>query len=50
MKKFLLTLMLLLSVTITNAAYMLIPMDEAQLNHLKAYGLIYWTIEQQVEV
>ncbi|NCD42515.1 MAG: asparagine synthetase B [Bacteroidia bacterium] len=25
-------------------------MDEAQLNHLKAYGLIYWTIEQQVEV
>jgi hypothetical protein len=28
------------------AQMMLVPMDEAQENHLRAYGLIYWTIEQ----
>ncbi len=26
------------------AAYLLIPMDEAQKNHLKAYGIAYWSI------
>jgi len=25
---------------------LLVPMDEAQENHLRAYGLAYWTIEQ----
>jgi hypothetical protein len=28
----------------------LIPMDGEQANHLKAYGIAYWTLEQQVEV
>ncbi|MDZ7608545.1 MAG: asparagine synthetase B [Cyclobacteriaceae bacterium] len=27
-----------------------IPMDETQSNHLKAYGIAYWTIEKGVEV
>ena len=27
-----------------------IPMDESQTNHLKAYGIAYWVIEQGVEV
>ena len=27
-----------------------IPMDETQANHLKAYGIAYWAIEQGVEV
>jgi hypothetical protein len=27
------------------AAYLLIPMDEAQKDHLKAYGITYWTIK-----
>jgi hypothetical protein len=29
---------------------LLIPMDESQKNHLKAYGLAYWTLERAVEV
>jgi len=34
-----------------NAAYILIPMDEGtQKNHLKAYGIAYWTLEREVEV
>ena len=32
------------------AAYILIPMDETQDNHLKAYGIAYWTLERDVEV
>ncbi|MBX2929069.1 MAG: asparagine synthetase B [Saprospiraceae bacterium] len=32
------------------AAYLLIPMDEkAQKNHLKAYGITYWVLDQGVE-
>jgi len=26
------------------AQMLLVPMDEAQENHLRAYGLVYWTI------
>ncbi len=29
-----------------SAQSLLVPMDEAQENHLRAYGLAYWTIEQ----
>ncbi len=32
------------------AKKILIPMDESQANHLKAYGLAYWTLERDVEV
>lgn len=32
------------------AAYILLPMDEAQKNHLKAYGIAYWTLKHNVEV
>jgi len=32
------------------AAYILIPMDNTQKNHLKAYGIAYWTLKQDVEV
>jgi hypothetical protein len=33
------------------ASYILIPMDaESQKEHLKAYGLTYWTLEKQVKV
>lgn len=31
------------------AAYILIPMDNTQRNHLKAYGLTYWVLKQDVE-
>lgn len=29
---------------------LLIPMDESQKNHLKAYGIAYWTLERGVDV
>jgi hypothetical protein len=35
---------------ITMANSIFIPMDETQSNHLKAYGIAYWTIEKGVEV
>lgn len=30
--------------------HLLIPMDEQQANHLKAYGIAYWILKKQVEV
>lgn len=35
-----------LAVQPAHAQYLLVPMDETQTNHLKAYGLTYWTLEQ----
>ena len=32
------------------AAYLLIPMDESQKDHLKAYGIAYWILQAEVEV
>lgn len=32
------------------AAYLLIPMDDTQSNHLKAYGIAYWVLKKEVEV
>ena len=50
MKKILLIVLLLFSKN-TFASYILIPMDaESQKNHLKAYGITYWTLEKQQKV
>ncbi|MDB9961573.1 asparagine synthetase B [Oceanihabitans sp.] len=50
MKK-LITLILIMFATQTFASYILIPMDaESQSNHLKAYGITYWTLEKQLKV
>ena len=50
MKGFL-TLLFLMSLYFQSmAAYILIPMDESQKNHLKAYGIAYWCLEREVEV
>ncbi len=32
------------------ATYILIPMDETQTNHLKAYGIAYWILTKEVEI
>src|ERR1035438_463953 len=40
----------LVCVNSVRAAYILIPMDETQKNHLKAYGIAYWTLKHNVEV
>jgi len=37
-------------VTTCNAQSILIPMDLSQADHLKAYGVAYWTLEQGVNV
>lgn len=51
MKKIIaLTVFLFMSVS-AFASYILIPMDaEGQKNHLKAYGITYWTLEKQQKV
>ncbi|MEC8361445.1 MAG: asparagine synthetase B, partial [Bacteroidota bacterium] len=32
------------------AARILVPMDDSQTNHLKAYGVAFWVLENGVEV
>jgi hypothetical protein len=32
------------------AAYILIPMDQSQKNHLKSYGIAYWTLQRNIEI
>ncbi len=49
-KKLLLTIILIISLCNLYAAYILIPMDETQKNHLKAYGIAYWVLQREVEV
>ena len=50
MRSLVLLVCLMLAYLSAYANSILIPMDEAQSNHLKAYGIAYWTLEQQVEV
>ncbi len=50
MKKITLLVIILLFLSNLHAAYLLIPMDETQKNHLKAYGIAYWVLQQEVEV
>ncbi len=50
-KKVLYGLLLLLFFGIpAQGAHILIPMDEAQQNHLKAYGVSYWVLQHEIEV
>lgn len=50
MKRIIFILLLLFSVN-TFASYILIPMDAvSQKNHLKAYGITFWTLEKQQKV
>ncbi|GAA4396640.1 hypothetical protein GCM10023187_04970 [Nibrella viscosa] len=47
MKRLLLPLILFLGLVIpAQASRILIPMDESQKNHLKAYGIAYWVLKQ----
>jgi hypothetical protein len=45
------TVLLAVSLLVVNsyAASLLIPMDDAQTNHLKAYGITYWVLQNGVE-
>ena len=50
MKRLLITFILIFTAFYLHAAYLLIPMDDTQKNHLKAYGIAYWVLERDVEV
>jgi len=50
MKKIIVSILFLLLLQSLQAAYILIPMDDSQKNHLKAYGISYWVLEQENEV
>jgi hypothetical protein len=51
MLRLLLFFLLVLFITPLRASYILIPMDsEGQKEHLKAYGITYWTLERQLKV
>jgi len=48
-KTILLLLFTLLSFKVS-ATYLLIPMDNTQKNHLKAYGVAYWVLQNNIEI
>lgn len=49
-KRLIVPALLLMFAAKVQAAYILLPMDEkSQKNHLKAYGITYWVINQNVE-
>ncbi|MCC6371598.1 MAG: asparagine synthetase B [Bacteroidia bacterium] len=50
MKKKILTLLFLALFARAFASYILIPMDDTQKNHLKAYGLAYWALKGDLEI
>ncbi|MCS6935420.1 MAG: hypothetical protein NZM35_09775 [Chitinophagales bacterium] len=50
MRTFVFILWLFLAIHPVRAAQILIPMDESQSNHLKAYGIAYWVLQQTVVV
>lgn len=49
MQKFLIILMCLCFYSKSYASYILIPMDNSQPNHLKAYGITYWILNQGMQ-
>ncbi|MFI5450773.1 asparagine synthetase B [Pedobacter sp. UC225_61] len=50
LKKYIFLFIILLFSVAAKASSILIYMDENQKNHLKAYGIAYWSIKQQAEV
>jgi hypothetical protein len=51
MKKIVLLLVLSLFIKVGYSSYLLIPMDEGkQTNHLKAYGIAFWVLQNDIEL
>lgn len=48
MRRYILIFLLLFVSVYTHAAYILIPMDEDQQNHLKSYGIAYYVLQNGV--
>jgi len=49
MRALLIAISLLFAAQSMQAAYMLLPMDERQSDHLKAYGVTFWVLDKKVE-
>jgi hypothetical protein len=49
MQRLIIIILILFSFQNSWASYILIPMDENQKNHLKAYGLTYWVLQNGIE-
>ncbi len=50
LRKIQLSILLLAATIAASASELLIPMDLAQTNHLKAYGIAYWLLKQEIKV
>jgi hypothetical protein len=50
MRKLIVILALALLGSTSYAGMLLIPMDEAQQNHIKSYGIAYWVLEQKLPI
>lgn len=50
LKKLVFTLLAVFSFLAARPTYMLIPMDQVQTNHLKAYGIAYWMLGFETEM
>ncbi len=48
--KFIISVISIVFVAQVRGAYLMIPMDESQTNHLKAYGMAYWVLTKDVPV
>ena len=49
-KRYLLNLLLSLTIYLSHASYILIPMDQNQTNHLKAYGIAFLAIQNEISI
>ena len=49
MKKLIILLLIFISAH-SYASYIFLPMDEKQANHLKAYGIAFWVLQNEIEV
>lgn len=50
MKRFFFIPIFLVLTRLTFASYILIPMDDSQKNHLKSYGIAYWSLKGELEI
>jgi len=49
LKKIIVAIFIFVSANTIRASYLLVPMDEQQTNHLKAYGFTYWVLTKEQE-
>ena len=50
MKRILISVLFIFAFTIARASYLLIPMDDTQKDHLKAYGIAYYALQNSLDV